>query len=275
MSTTLVAKKLKERAELFTATEEICFRLARGEFVGSDQFEILDALDWDKRAQAREGVRCKQIISHQERAGINGAFEKTKTELAKKEPAILEVIEQRAAQISELEAANRADENKLVSMRANIESMTEARRALCDDRVLPDATRNLVNRETSRMKNELAERIGALESRKLFIEGITAIPTPSTIESRVAAHDDSVRIILEHCERLPEDHACFPDRFNAQHSANGTTFDVRVRPATWDNYLRELLAELPSIESELGELQTEFDRRYEQIQSLRNVYLLS
>jgi hypothetical protein len=218
---------------------------------------VFQELGWNDRDVAREVGRCTSLKRWKREAGTPGAFADAVEQLDAVQKVVPKKIAELQAKIDELRSKIDDETSKLAKIQNQVDSFEYARKMLREN--VPSYVRKQFDDEVARIRStDSADRLRELRARQRTILGV--------LENLSIVNAHTVAQIRLHCQAVGLANVVPPPSENW----NGNRFiDERV----WHGYLDSLRVELPTIESELLELEADFDEQLASAETILDYYL--
>jgi hypothetical protein len=247
-----------KRSELLKVAEDVCLALAEDpRSVDPSDRVIFQELGWNDRDIAREIGRCQSLKKWKREAGTNGQYADSIEQLDAVSKTVPKKVAELQVKIDELLVKIADEKAKLTNAEKVVAGYENARKLLRQS--VPDHVKNAFNDEVSRIRStRSAERMRELQARKRTVVGVLerlSIVNGDTI-APIRLHAEGARIV----GIIPE-----PSPHWNQ--------DRGINEAIWHEYLDRLRLELPTIESELLELEADFDEQLAEAETILDFYI--
>jgi hypothetical protein len=247
-----------EHAELVAAAEQVLIAMSNDPRSVDEQDKIIFKwLSWTEKDIARELGRVQQLQRWKPLAGSSVEYAESVEMHAALSKSVPKKVSELQAKIDELQ--NKVDEenSKLNQAQRRLDGMDHARRMLRE--IIPKHVKKQFDDELARIRtSESAERMRELQARKRTIVQV--------LENLSVVNAGTVAEIRLHAKAVGLAHVVPPP----SPSWNGNRL---IDEAAWALYLDRLRSELPSIESELLELERSFDEQLADAESILDFYL--
>jgi hypothetical protein len=248
-----------EHAELVAAAEQVLIAMANDPRSVDEQDRLVFSwLGWSERDIARELGRVQQLQRWRPQAGSSVEYAEGIELHAALSKSVPKKVSELQAKIDELQ--NKVDEenNKLNQAQRRLDGMDHARRMLRD--IVPKHVKKAFDDELTRIRtSETAERMRELQSRKRTILGV--------VENLSVVSASNVAQIRLHCQAVGLKNVVPPP-------SEYWNQNRYIDEAVWHEYLDRLRSELPTIESELIELERDFDEQLASAEQILDFYIL-
>jgi hypothetical protein len=252
----LTSLKFK-RSELLKVAELVCMALAEDpRSVDPDDMCIFQELQWNDRDVAKEIGRCQALKKYKREAGTNGQYADAVEQLDAVSKTVPKKVAEIQVKIDELQAKIDDEKRKLTQAEKTVEGYQHARRMLRD--FVPAFVKKQFDDEVARIRSsESSDRMRELQGRKRTIIGV--------LENLSLVNSETVAAIKLHAQNhVP---GVIPPPSPHWNGSRG------INEAVWAEYLDRLRAELPAVESELLELEKDFDEELSQAEQILDYYL--
>jgi hypothetical protein len=253
----ILSKLRVERDELFAAAEKLLEAMARDPHSvdPADKF-VFQLLGWSKDDIQRELELVSAALRWKPLAGTSAEYAEAVETLDALQKTIPDECERIQGQIEKLNQKLASERRKLTFAEQALQRMENARSNLRN--VVPARVKKLFDDRMVQIRSSTkAARLRELTARKRTIAGVLRDLSPIT--------DKNFRAIILHSEAVKlQGLTPPPSKIGSERSIDETV---------WNRYLAQLRDELPTIEPELRELQTEFDDELAEAESILDYYL--
>jgi SMC interacting uncharacterized protein involved in chromosome segregation len=224
--------------------------------VDPEDLVIFSELGWNDRDIAKEVGRCQALKKWKREAGTNGQYADAIEQLDAVSKTVPKRVAELQAKIDELQAKVDSERAKLTTAERTVQGYEHARRMLRD--IVPAFVKKQFDDELARIRSsESSDRMRELQARKRTIVGV--------LENLALVNSDTIPAIRLHAANnvvgvVPSPSSdCYVNR--------------GINETVWQEYLDQLRAELPAVESELLELEKDFDEELSQAEQILDYYL--
>ena len=259
MDTMGVLNRIKfEHAELVQAAEAVLLAMSQDpRSVAEEDKIVFKWLGWTEKDISRELGRVQQLQRWKPQAGSSVEYCECVELHAALSKSVPKKVEELQAKIDELQAKVDEENAKLNLAQRRLDSMDHARRMLRE--ITPKHIRKAFDDELARIRtSETADRMRELQARRRTILGV--------LENLSVVNTDTLAAVKLHAEAAGLKGIIPPPSVFWNHNRG-------IDEAPWHEYLDNLRSELPSVESELSQLEMSVDEWLADAESILDFYL--
>ncbi len=247
-----------KRSELLKVAEDVCLALAEDpRSVDPSDRVIFQELGWNDRDIAREIGRCQSLKKWKREAGTNGQYADSIEQLGAVSKTVPKKVAELQVKIDELLVKIADEKAKLTNAEKVVAGYEHARKLLRQS--VPDHVKNAFNDEVARIRSTpTAEKMRELQARKRTV--------CSVLETLSVVNAETVRGIRLHAETSGIKGIIPPPSPYWNHNRG-------INESVWHKYLNRLRKELPGIELQLMELESDYNEQLADAESILDYYI--
>lgn len=236
-----VERLANDWVKLWEKAEESFERQANGELPSSDDLNLYQILNLERRQIERNTGRIGAVRAHQNGAASVGDMHRAELEAADLELSLSKEIESDEAEISRIRAAKAEKEKRIADAKRKCAVFAEKKLRLRN--LVPEFKKRERENEESEIRKEFS-RIPPLENRLSCIQGVlNTSPTGYIADQRNR---------LSHLDGARRNHPLAREAF--VEVLDGNTLRHSVNETAWERYVEALRVELVEVERELATL---------------------